>query len=164
MEHQNISNMRKQFLLAFLIFICFRSVAQNTDSIVYVLHFDSVETKIDQHLSALEKRDVEIMFWGYLGRCDAGFKLVICNTISDNDSEDSFLHQLRKNTNRFLLIDKRKIPLILDYDSVFSTPKITSIGSLGQRDGNVLRNRFILDCFTIVFDEYGKIIQIINEK
>ncbi|GAA4142730.1 hypothetical protein GCM10022216_23970 [Sphingobacterium kyonggiense] len=156
--------MRKQFLLAVLIFICFRSLGQNVDSIVYVLHFDSVETKVDQHLRALERGDGKIMFWGYLGRCNEGFKLVICNNMYNKDSENNFLSELKSNTNRFLLIDNRKIPLIFDYDSIFSTPKISSIGGLGQREGNVLRNRFILDCFTIVFNEYGKIVQIINKR
>lgn len=154
--------MKMHLFLGFMFLICFSCVAQKTDSIIYVLHFDSVETVIDKHVRSLEKENTNISFWGYLGRCEEGFKLTICNSPIESKSEGSYLRQLRRNTNRFLLVDDRKIPLLFDYDSIFSTPKVTSVGTLGKREGNVLRSQIILDCFTIIFDDYGKVFRTTN--
>ncbi len=162
MELQNIDSMKRIILLAVVLLIFSRSKAQRNDSIIYVLHFDSVETTIDKHLNTLEKKNQQTSSWSYLGRVDSLFTLTVCNSCLGDDSKAGFLSRLVKNTNRYLLIDKRTLPLILDYDTIFTTPKLTNIGSLGNRDGNVLRSRIILDCFTIVFDSNGKIIRIDN--
>jgi hypothetical protein len=61
------------------------------------------------------------------------------------------------NTNRFILINDEKYPLILDYDSMFGTSKPNEVGEFGKRDdGFVWRSLFIYEGYNITFNKTGR--------
>jgi hypothetical protein len=56
------------------------------------------------------------------------------------------------STNRYCLINQRKVPLIFDYDFKFSASDLDKIGCIGGRDENVLRTVLLLDGYSITFN------------
>lgn len=62
-------------------------------------------------------------------------------------------------SNRYVVVNNKKIPLVFDYDLIWSTKKTENIGSFGKRDGEILRTKIIYDGYNITFDRYGKYLE-----
>jgi len=126
--------------------------SQEKDSITYVFP-DNVEMKLYErikeipsfdsynfefYLQSIEKDTFRLSFTYYSGLIDNFWA---------------------KNTNRFILINDKKYPLILDYDSMFSTKNSKEVGEFGKRDdGFVLRSLFIYKGYNIKFTKTGRYI------
>lgn len=135
-----------------LVLICSISISiysQEKDSIVYIFP-DKIEQKLYEQIKELIS--VEIYnFEFYLQTVDID-KFRLTYSYSKKQSNNYW----GNNTNRFILINKKKYPLIFDYDSLFSTNKPKEVGEYGHRDGFILRSLFIFEGYNITFDRTGK--------
>lgn len=135
--------------------VCF---SQHPGKIKYIFP-DAVETKIDSCLGSLEQADRHFHFYLLLTTDSAKYDLTISRY---TEEESKNISPWVKETNRWAVINKRLIPLIFDYDMKFSTHYPDRIGSFGNRDGEVIRSRIIIEGTTISFDRYGNIVKQVN--
>jgi len=144
--------MKRNFIL-FILFISLYSAnifSQVKDSIIYILP-DRVEQKLYEQVKNIDP-DGNFNFEFYLESKDKG-KFRITFTY-----KDQLNNYWTNNTNRFVLINKKKYPLIFDYDSLFSTSKPKELGEYGHREGSILRSLFIYEGYNLTFDKTGEYI------
>lgn len=138
--------------------ICF-SISLGTyaqsEKTIYIVS-DSVEVRLKRQIDKNRQNNPGISFFCMLGReSDSSFSISLLK--NEENSENSFVKELVKNTNRYLLIEKEKLPLIFDYDFKFSSPDVAHIGHFGKREGNIKRSRLLFHGYTIFFDSYGEV-------
>lgn len=126
-------------------FPCINIIGQTQDSIVYIVP-DSVEIMLNKEIQS-RKSDRENIDWGfYLSKETNGLftlHLIECNN----------LNLLLKNSNRYLLVDSTKYPLLFDYDIRFASYGKREIGEMGSRFGGVVPNNYyVLEGYSISFD------------
>lgn len=142
--------MKKIVVILLFIFCCYTNVnSQTRDSIIYIFP-DKVEHKLFQYIQNDNKhRDCPYSFFLETEGVDAYRVFVSCNA---KESENFWV----KNTNRFVIIKDKFYPLVVDYDSLFSTNKPNEIGKYGRREGFVWRTYFLNEGYNLSFDRYGK--------
>lgn len=142
--------MKKHVILFFLLLICLYSKSQ--DSIVYIVP-DSVEILLNKYVSEKKSYDPDIRIYFYLTSTkNGGYRL------SASDGNDGFL--LIEKTNRFILINTNKYPLLLNYDIRFASYKKDAVGSFGNRfNGLIPNNHVIYEGYSISFDAFGEYIK-----
>lgn len=123
--------------------------SQEKDSIIYIFP-DKVEQKLYEQI----KKVISLESFN--------FKFYL-QTISKDEFRIAYSYEKEpsknywiNNTNRFILIKNEKYPLILDYDSLFSTNNPKDIGEYGHREGYVLKSLFLFDGYNITFDKEGE--------
>ena len=60
-------------------------------------------------------------------------------------------------SNRYVIVNKKSYPLVLDYDLKFGSIDNNNIGNFGVRDGQVKKASLIIDGTTIYFKGDGAI-------
>lgn len=134
----------KKYLILLLITYSVNTFSQKQDSIIYIF-----PDKVEQ-ITNFENLNFEF----YLESMNNG-KFKATFTYSKNKLDSYWVN----NTNRFILIKDKKYPLVLDYDSTFSTKRPTEIGNYGQREGTILRSTFIYEGYSITFDKIGQFVE-----
>jgi len=132
-----------------LMLLCSISVySQEKDSIIYIFP-DKVETKLYDEMQKYTFNE-KMSFEFYLKHIEKDtFQLFLSqyNQVLDNSWP---------YTNRFILINDKKYPLIFDYDFMFGTEKPNEAGEFGKRDdGFVLRTLRIYEGYSIKFNKTG---------
>ena len=117
--------------------------SQNRDSILYIMP-DNVELKLYQYINNIDSSKYSFEF--FLSRLD-GDKYRICVSIWSKLNTNYWYN----NTNRFVLIGEKKYPLWFDYDVKFSTKKPSNLGTIGKREGQILKSHPIFDGYNITF-------------
>ncbi len=142
--------MKRIIILLLLIYGLNISIySQEKDSIIYIFP-DKIEQKLYEQMKELIYTD-GYDFEFYLQTLDINkFRLTYSYY-----KKQSFSYW-GNNTNRFILIKNKMYPLILDYDSLFSTSKPEKVGEYGDREGFILRSSFIYEGYNITFDKTGK--------
>jgi len=145
--------MRKLIIVFTLIYISNMNIySQEEDSIIYIFP-DKVEQRLFEQIKKVDSIN-NIYFEFYLQTIDENrFRLTY--SYSKKKSNNYWV----KNTNRFILINKKKYPLILDYDTIFSTYKPNKIGEYGHRDGTIMKHLIIYEGYNITFNKNGECLQ-----
>jgi hypothetical protein len=125
--------------------------------VVYIIP-DSVEVAIKKQISKLKHNSADAFIYFLLEKNKGG--IYSLSLFRDPARQGGLMDKILKLTNRVLLIDEDKYPLMFDYDFTFSTPKETKIGSIGNREGNVVRSTALFHGYTIFFNTSGKIIKV----
>jgi len=126
--------------------------SQEKDSIIYIFP-DKVEQKLYEQIEKINPTET-YNFEFYLQLMDKDtFRLAY--TYSEYTPGNYWV----KNTNRFILINKRKYPLVFDIDTLFSTSDHEHIGEYGHRDGTVIRHFIIYEGYNITFTKNGECIK-----
>ena len=141
----------KRMITSILLLLCSMSIfSQEKDSIIYIFP-DKVEMKLYERIQKYTSfNDLDFDF--YLTRLEKDtFKLSLSQHNKTGSGDWVY------DTNRFILINDKKYPLLLDYDSMFGTSKPNEAGAFGNRDdGFVLRTQFIYEGYSIKFTKTGR--------
>lgn len=140
-----------------LCFLISLSAGAQSEKIVYILS-DSVEIELKNQIDKYRLNNPNISFYCMLWSKSENLRCVSLFKNEDN-SGDSFVKSLIKNTNRCLLIEKDNLPLIFDYDFKFSSPDLKHIGHFGEREGAIKRSAVLFHGYTIFFDLQGNVIK-----
>lgn len=142
----------KKYIIMLLTVYSINAFSQKQDSIIYIFP-DKVEQMLFAKMSDIPNFE-NLNFEFYLESIDKDkFRTVFAYSQNKLDS------YWGNNTNRFILIKDKKYPLLLDYDSTFSTKKPGDIGNYGQREGTILKTIFIYEGYSITFDKTGQFIK-----
>jgi hypothetical protein len=130
--------------------------AQIKDSILYVLS-DEVEENVFEYMTKVDTLG-DFKYYAIFKNLKENDNYVLYVGFTAIDRDYYFY---AKNTNRFLVVGYRKIPLFFDYDELFATSDNNNIGAFRRGEGFIRRLSILLesDCYSIVFDENGKIIE-----
>lgn len=145
--------MKKSIYISFILFVAIFSLKSQTkdkDSILYIMP-DKVELKINQYLETIDSSKYNLEF--YLSHMDKE-KYNICISIFNNTNNNYWY----SNTNRFVLIGEKRYPLWFDYDVKFSTKEPSNTGTIGKREGQILKSHPIFDGYNITFFINGDIL------
>lgn len=144
----------KKLLLIICFSMSFGAYAQS-EKTIYIVS-DSVEVRLKKQIDKSRRNNPGISFSCMLGRgSDDLFSISLLK--NQENSGDSFVKGLVKSTNRYLLIEKEKIPLIFDYDFKFGSSDVERIGHFGEREGNIKRSSLLHHEYTIFFDSQGDV-------
>jgi hypothetical protein len=147
--------------IAFILFLSLGLKGYSQSSNVVYIIPDSVEVAIERQITYLKVDTTKTLVYFLLEKDDEGiYSLSLFLDIMKQQKE--LAGKLLKPTNRVLLINKNKYPLMFDYDFRFGTPKEDQIGTFGRREGNVLRSVLLFHGYTIYFNKLGKIIKTSN--
>lgn len=125
--------------------------AQQSDSIIYILP-DQVEIKLNSHIEKIYTYDPNRECYFYLEKTnDENFRIFV-----GTKSKDTIWANF---SNRYVVVNNRKISLIFDYDLIWSTKNTENIGSFGKRAGEILKTKIIYDGYNITFDRNGKCLE-----
>lgn len=142
----------KLFVFCLFLFTITLIKAQEKDSILYIIP-DSVEVRIYEETKKIDLSKFNLYF--FLSKIDKNiYRINYSSFPNDSKSKNPWID----NTNRFLIVNNRKFPLIFDYDSSFSTQTNTMLGSFGEREGNIQRSYIIFEGYSITFKRDGTII------
>lgn len=142
----------KLFVFCLFLFTITLIKAQEKDSILYIIP-DSVEVRIYEETKKIDLSKFNLYF--FLSKIDKNiYRINYSSFPNDSKSKNPWID----NTNRFLIVNNRKFPLIFDYDSSFSTQTNTMLGSFGEREGNIQRAYIIFEGYSITFKRDGTII------
>jgi hypothetical protein len=146
--------MLKYFFGAILICTLDTSCYAQQPKILYYLP-DSVEVRINQYLVSQKSGK---NYYCILERLDKDTTQIY---VSDYTSKGKrYTESWVFNTNRFVEISNRKLPLILDYDYLYSTLDTSKVGKYGQRSIDIVRQMPIIHSFKIKYTKY----YILNES
>lgn len=153
----NLSNMK--FILAILsLSVGVLSHAQKKNKIHFIFP-DSVEITINNYIEEKQERASKEKYSCFLWHDSSSiYRLTI---LPYKKNEKSVIANWIRSSSRVAVINKRRFPLLLDYDFSFGTSDPENIGQYGERDGYVKKMNLIAHAFTITFDNSkGKIISI----
>lgn len=153
METNTKSNMKKNYILLLILtcIYCIPLKSEIKDSILYILP-DKVEVKLSEYIQSSKLENSRWKF--YLTRTENSMYRIYVASFKGETTDYWYI-----NTNRFVVIDTENFPLILDYDSMFSTKDPDRIGEYGKREGQILKTTFIYDGYNIIFDKNGKYLE-----
>ena len=144
----------KKLLLIICFSISFGAYAQS-EKTIYIVS-DSVEVRLKKQIDKIRQNNPGVSFSCMLvRRSDNLFSISLFK--NEENSGNSLLNKLVKNTNRYLLIEKEKTPLIFDYDFKFGSSDVEHVGYFGERDGNIKRSSLLHHGYTIFFDSQGDV-------
>lgn len=146
--------MKKVMICIIVMFLSTIVNAQDNNGVIRYILFDKVEVKVDSIIRNLEKSKFRLHYYCLLTRDFDKYNLAICNY---QDKDIKSVPQIVFLTNRYLVINKRLIPIIFDYDLSFTTPRKDN-SLFGKRDGNIIRVSFTTEAPNIYFDSNGNII------
>jgi hypothetical protein len=149
----------KAILVSILLLVSIGAYAQS-EKIVYIL-YDSVEVTLKRQIDKIRKNNPRASFSCLLWR-ESDTLSSISLLKNEESSGNSVVKKLIAGSNRCLLVDKEKLPLIFDYDFKFSSSDLEHISSFGKREGNIRRSEFLFHGYTLSFNSRGEIIKIIN--
>jgi hypothetical protein len=92
----------------------------------------------------------------YLSRDSNVYKLVAATA-----SPNSFAWRVVNSTNRVLVINRRYVPLVFDYDETFGTSYEKNVGPFGKRDGTIVRGKTVHHGHILTFNTSGNILSIL---
>lgn len=141
------------FVIVFLL-EGFYVMSQTGKKIIYVLP-DSVEVLISEHINSDNKRNSN--FFCFLQK-RSEYNIV---TIISYKRDRKLLTDWVVNSNRYVIINNRYLPVLIDYDFEFGTIQPDSIGAFGSRDdGYVKRMKFIAHDYSITFKRDGSVVKV----
>jgi len=149
----------KTILVSILLLLSVGAYAQS-EKIVYIL-YDSVEVALKKQIDKIRQNNPRASFSCLLWR-ESDSLSSISLLKNEESSGNSIVKKLIISSNRYLLIDKEKLPLIFDYDFKFSSSDLEHIGSFGKREGNIRRSEFLFHGYTLSFNSRGEVIRITN--
>jgi hypothetical protein len=118
-----------------------------------------VEVALKNQIDKVRKKDSKIGFSCFLWHGSDSLTYISLMR-NEEGSGSEFVNKLIMNSNRYLLIDKEKLPLIFDYDFKFSSPDLEHIGSFGERELNIVRSNLPFHSYTLSFNLHGKVVRI----
>ncbi len=132
-------------LFCFLCLVLTPMNAQKKDSIIYIMP-NSVELKIHEEIKKFDFSEIGLYF--FLSTIDKNtYRINYADFPKATGSKDPWAD----NSNRFLIVNDKKFPLIFDYDSDFSTQR-------NSMTGNNQKVYIIFDGYSITFNRDGVII------
>lgn len=145
--------MRNLILVLFLIVAGIDGYAQS--KVVYIIP-DNVESAIEKQIILLHNEPRKEFIYFILAKDDVNsYRLSLVHNPSK--VKKGLEGKALKSTNRVLLINQTKYPLVFDYDFAFGTPKEDQVGTFGKREGNVMRSAMLFHGYTIYFNRSGVI-------
>jgi len=140
--------MKKELLSFFIFFFSFNVYCNSTDSIIYIMP-DNVEIKLNEYVMDIKQRSPNYQFYFYFSRIDKfSYRIFPANLTEMN--------KWAYKTNRFILINKNKYPLVFDYDIRFNSYKQEEVGEFENRfDGLIKNSTIIFEGYSITFDWDG---------
>lgn len=125
--------------------------SQEHKEILYILP-DNVETTLNKYLErTIKKQESHVYF--VLNRMSKD-KYKINVAFYSPENEKQLIYWIRV-TNRYVVVNKDKYPLLLDYDYEFSTKKPHCIGKYGEREGGILKTMPIYEGYSVLFNKDG---------
>lgn len=131
---------------------------QSKDKIVYVFS-DAVERTVD---SCIRKSGGPVPGFQFYLVLEADSSLYSLTIGKYTKSEQKNILPWIKQTNRYMIVSDRSIPLIFDHDFKFGARWNDKIGEFGHRDDNIIRVNLLLHGTTIFFDHAGKIVRLVD--
>lgn len=146
--------MKKNILIIIFILLYYstNTYSQNKDSIIYIFP-DKVEQKLYEQIKKKSISDCSYFEFYLQAISKDTFR------ITYSYSKGIPISYWAKNTNRFILINEHKYPLIFDYDTRFSTSEPNKIGKYGHREGTIMRHLIIYEGYNITFRENGEYVE-----
>jgi hypothetical protein len=121
--------------------------AQSADILYYLP--DSVEIKVNEYTA---KQKMGTKFYCMLRFVGADtFNISVCQY---NEKDKKYLERWIFVSNRKVIVNKFKYPLVLDYDYKFSTINSSRVGVYGDRADKIVRIFPITHCFNLTFTKY----------
>jgi hypothetical protein len=146
--------MKNIYLSAFFVLIYSFCNSQTKDEIVYILP-DSVEIIINNYVKACKEKNID-NFYLILEKKEMNYEITIA---SYNESEKNNISKYVLKSKRKAIICNELIPIVFDYDFKFgTTTPFKELGAIGSREGYYKRQALIRHSPSILFDEYGKIL------
>jgi hypothetical protein len=133
-------------------------LAQSRSEKITYIFSDTVEITLDSVLNSLSKNTNDVLFFLYLRKDSSNFN---ASVVSYRKKEEKNLSRLVKQTNRFAIINQRLVPVIFDYDYLFTSPS-NDIGSFGHRDNQIVRSRLLTHGPVIIFSARGNLVHYRN--
>lgn len=135
--------------IALLFLFIGNNVSAQKSSILYYLP-DSVEIKVNNYIKEQKLNSRHIYLFLENANKDT-FRINLCQYQKKNKKRDEFWISL---TNRKVVIDKNRYPILLDYDYKFSTIDTLRAGVYGDRANNRTKYFPIYHCFSITFTDF----------
>ncbi|WP_407033032.1 hypothetical protein [Polluticaenibacter yanchengensis] len=154
MKNQNDVIMRI-ILSLLLVLFAFKANAQDS-KIIYILP-DSVELLLFNKTTEDSVDCSKILY--YLEKVKDDTMQITLIQFDKNKKTKSFASQLGMLTNRVVQIADKSYPLIFDYDFIFSTPNNKDIGTIGKREGYILKSMLLTHGYSIIFTLDGDFIR-----
>ena len=150
--------MKRNFISVIAIIASTLCFGQSKEKIVYVFP-DSVEICLDSCIGKIEESGLDFQFYLLLESDSSLYRLSIGRYTK---GEANNILPWIKQSNRYAVVNNRSLPLIFDYDLNFSTKWGDKIGNFKEREGEVSRVKLLLHGITIFFNNYGKIVKVID--
>lgn len=150
-KNQLISMLDKFLFFVLLLGITSNTCSQNKEKILYMLP-DDVEVQASNYIKRVSKQQEYLFYFVLNKKPDTTYRLDIVHYKAE--SSESIIYWV-KSTNRHIVVNQERYPLLLDYDYVFSTKQPSSIGNYGEREGQILKTMPIHEGFYIDFNKDG---------
>lgn len=149
--------MKIKILMVAFVLGCSQALAQKDDKVVIKYFFpDKVEMLID---SCIHSYKSEMLNFYFLLAKDSAYSI----TIGKYDwKERGNLLSWINQTNRYVVVNSEKYPLLFDYDLTFAGIDLNNVGTFGNREGNIKRAKLLLHGLTIIFNSEGEVVKVIN--
>lgn len=150
-KNQLINMLDKFLFFVLLLGMTSNARSQNSEKILYMLP-DDVEIQVNDYVTRMNNQKKYLFYFVLNKKPDATYRL---NSVHYVNKRKKDIIYWVKSTNRYLVVNKKIFPLLLDYDYVFSTRKPSKIGNFGEREGQILKTMPIHEGFFIDFDKNG---------
>lgn len=153
----NLNNM-KILSLTVLLLIGFSLHAQEKANIYFIFP-DSVEVIANCYIEKQKIKNPNTKYFCFLRHDSLSIYSLTILTFKKNEA--TAVARWVGSSNRYVVINKEKLPLLIDYDFRFGTSDPGKIGKYGKRDGNLKKMNLIAHAFTVIFDNStGNLIKI----
>lgn len=149
--NQLIDMISRVLYFVLLIAISGNACSQEVEKILYVVP-DDVEVQVNKYIERVKKQKEYLIYFVLSKKSDAAFRLDVVSYKEIN--KENVIYWV-KSTNRYVVINQDKYPLLLDYDYVFSTKQPSNIGNFGEREGYILKTMPINEGYHIDFNRDG---------
>ncbi|MDP4183837.1 MAG: hypothetical protein Q8862_01585 [Bacteroidota bacterium] len=134
-----------------LFFMVSNAYPKEAKKILYIFP-DDVEIKLSKYIENTNKQHEFVVYLMLSKSSDERYKLYIA--FYKKKHIKNVIYWV-KSTNRYVVVNQEKYPLLIDYDYDFSTSNPLNIGDYGGREGQVLRAMPFYDGYNIEFNKYG---------
>jgi hypothetical protein len=126
-----------KYLIIVFFLLCQLDVlkSQNPNSIIYVLP-DSIEIELNAIIAKSQNSD----FYFILGHDEASYEIIPCRYGLDSKAS---IPKWVTITNRHLLVNDKRYPLVFDYDFDFGVVSEDYLGNFPKRDGTIKRMKIL---------------------
>ena len=150
-KNQLISMLDKFIFFVLLLGITSHACSQNNEKILYMLP-DDVEVQASNYIKRVSKQQEYLFYFVLNKKPDTTYRLDIVHYKAE--SSKGLIYWV-KSTNRHVVVNQERYPLLLDYDYLFSTKQPSNIGNYGEREGQILITMPIHVGFYIDFNKDG---------